>query len=777
MDLISIYLPAGILFTPLLAFAVILFFGKWLDKAADKIAIAAMGLAFLLSACLFSHAYDAGTGLQAHPITKGSFTWIEIAGVQLKMGFLVDNLSSFMCCVVTGLATLVLIYSIFYMHGDTMYRRYFGFMCFFCFAMLGIVLSNNLLMTYVFWELVGLGSYFLIGFWFYKPPVALDHHYQELKAPYATGIDERYLSPAYAQKKAFVMNRVGDFGFAIGIGLFATTVLAVYQLPQFQALKLNEGPLDFDKLYAAKAAGVFNHVTLLGFTGEQLLALAGIFTFMGAMGKSAQFPLHTWLPDAMQGPTTGSSIIHAATMVAAGVYMTARIHPLLNDGSLIFVAIIGSLTAFLAATMALVQWDIKAVLAYSTISQLGYMMIGLGAGDYSAGVAHLYTHAIFKCMLFLCAGSVIHACHHLQDMNRMGGLRKKMPITFATMLVGTLAISGVPLFSAFYSKDSILAGSLAKAFLSGGIHYFPFILGVITAGLTTFYMFRLIFMTFFGEPRDHHIYEHAHESPAVATVPLCILATLCLGVWWGGHIIGGDMIAAPGMTRMVPAFEVSGEKVETKNIRKGWVDALMVSPVSLEATASPVVIRKSDGSHEFAGHPPSKEDVEIWEHHEHEHHRAHLIATGLSVLMLLLGLGASCAMYLKRKVSPDNLLKTPLKYLYELCSQLWYFDRLYQDGIVPAAKWMNYWFWRFDADILDKWLVDGWSLIVRGVSVASRGVDNWVVDKMVDAFGWVTYVLGVFARLIQFGKIQYYVCVTFGVVAIVLLWVMLSMPK
>lgn len=772
MDLISLYLPAGILFTPLLAFAVILFFGKWLDAVADKIAIAAMGFAFLLSACLFAHAAEAGTGLQAHPITR-SFTWIEVAGVQLRMGFLVDNLSSFMCCVVTGLATLVLIYSIFYMHGDSMYRRYFGFMCFFCFAMLGIVLSNNLLMTYVFWELVGLGSYFLIGFWFYKPPVAQDHHYQELKAPYATGIDERYLSPAYAQKKAFVMNRVGDFGFAIGIGLFATTMLAVYQLPQFQALKLNEGPLDFDKLFAAKAAGVFEHVTLLGMTGEQLLTLAGIFTFMGAMGKSAQFPLHTWLPDAMQGPTTGSSIIHAATMVAAGVYMTARIHPLLNDGSLFFVAIIGSLTAFLAATMALVQWDIKAVLAYSTISQLGYMMIGLGAGDYTSGVAHLYTHAIFKCMLFLCAGSVIHACHHLQDMNRMGGLRKKMPITFATMLIGTLAISGVPLFSAFYSKDSILAASLATAMHHHDVlHYIPLILGVVTAGLTTFYMFRLIFMTFCGEPRDHHIYDHAHESPPVATVPLCILATLCLGVWWGGHIIGGDIIPAPGMTRNVPAFELKGETVEVHEKRKGWLDALMVSPVSLEATASDVDLRRA--AWKIQGKTPPAKEVESWEHHEHLHHSAHLIATGLSVLMLLLGLGLAFLMYIKRSISPDNLLKTPLRYPYDLFSQLWYFDRVYQDGIVPAAKWMNFWFWRFDAVILDGIVVDGWSYLVRWTSTGARGADNWVVDKMVDAFGWVTYVLGVFARLIQFGKIQYYVCVTFGVVAIVLLWVMLK---
>src|SRR6185436_15251227 len=251
------------------------------------------------------------------------------------------------------------------------------------------------------------------------------------------------------------------------------------------------GMLDFDVLYEAKARGIFENMTLFGMTGPTLLTLAGMFTFMGAMGKSAQFPLHTWLPDAMQGPTTGSSIIHAATMVAAGVYMVARIHPLLTDGSLFFVALIGGLTAFLAATIALVQWDIKAVLAYSTISQLGYMMIGLGAGGYTAGVSHLFTHAIFKCMLFLCAGSVIHACHHLQDMNRMGGLRRKMPLTFYATSAGVLAIIGMPGFSGFYSKDAILAGAAANGYVWGGLHWLPYILGQLTAALTAFYMCRL----------------------------------------------------------------------------------------------------------------------------------------------------------------------------------------------------------------------------------------------------------------------------------------------
>ena len=754
-DPIYVMLPAGILLIPLVGFAIILFFGKYIDKYCDKISIIAMSIAMVLSVALFTYTVkDGGPHTQATPHIT-SFSWINIGGIDLQMGFLVDNLSSFMCLVVTGLATLVLIYSMFYMHGDTMYRRYFGFMCFFCFAMLGIVLSSNLLMTYVFWELVGLGSYFLIGFWFYKPPVAKDHHYQELKAPYATGIDERLLSPAHAQKKAFVMNRVGDFGFAIGIGIFATVLIAAADLPGFKALDLHNGPLNFDKLYAARSANVFDSVQLLGTTGSTLLTLAGIFTFMGAMGKSAQFPLHNWLPDAMQGPTTGSSIIHAATMVAAGVYMTARIHPLLNEGSLFFVAIIGGLTAFLAATMALVQWDIKAVLAYSTISQLGYMMIGLGAGDYSAGIAHLFTHAIFKCMLFLCAGSVIHACHHLQDMNRMGGLRKKMPITHLSMLAGTLAISGVPFFSGFYSKDAILAGSMAQALEMGGMHWIPFILGILTAGLTTFYMFRLIFMTFYGEPRDKHIYEHAHESPPLATIPLLILTALTLGFWWSGHLVGKDIVALPRFSMNTTEFAVKGESVELEPVTKGWLDALIVSPVSPEAT----------------GIAPDAHHLEA---HEHRHHTAHMFATLLSLAMLGIGFSAAFLMYIKRAIQPDNLLKiAPLAMLYNIFSQLWYFDRLYQDGIVPAWKKLNYYLWKFDANVIDG-AVDSTATVVQAWSRGSAHVDNWVVDKMVDLFGIVTLLLGNISRSLQAGKIQYYVCVTFGIVAVVWLGLMLA---
>ncbi|MCZ7647844.1 MAG: proton-conducting transporter membrane subunit [Planctomycetota bacterium] len=755
--------PVVILCLPLLTFLILLIGGRKMDKGADYFAIGLMGLAFLASVLLFfvnlsyGGADHAGwSSAQARPFVA-SFDWMQFGNVRLPMGVLVDNLSSFMAIVVTGLATLVLIYSIFYMHGDSMYRRYFGFMGFFCFAMLGIVFSSNLLMTFIFWELVGLGSYFLIGFWFHKPSVARDHHYQELKASYATGIDERYLSPAHAQKKAFVMNRIGDFGFITGVSLFLVTMLAVAKADP--STGFNAGPLDWTNLYAAKEANAFASVQFqlfrFSFTGIDLLTLAGILTFMGAIGKSAQFPLHTWLPDAMQGPTTGSSIIHAATMVAAGVYLTARIHPLLTEGSLFFVAMIGGITAFLAASMAMVQWDLKAVLAYSTISQLGYMMLGLGSGSYTAGVAHLYTHAIFKCMLFLCAGSVIHACHHLQDMNRMGGLRKKMPLTFIATCAGVLAISGVPLFSGFYSKDMILASALSSALDHGRLHWAPYILGQLTAALTTFYMCRMLFWSFFGTPRDKHVHEHCHESPAVATGPLLILAVLCLGFWWSGTLFGHTGQFAP-LTLEATVLDAHGKLAAEP---AGWIDAAMVSPVQREELSA----LAAQGEHA------------VHEHH-HRHHTAHIWATGLSLLGVLLGAGLAWAIYGLKKLDPDELLArhpATLGLAWQLCAQLWFFDRLYQDGIVPLAKRFNRAFYVFDFGVIDQTLVDGWSVAIRIVAGAARNIDNWVVDKCVDAFGVVTWLLGAVARTLQAGRIQYYVALTFGAVAVLLLALLL----
>jgi NADH-quinone oxidoreductase subunit L len=726
------FAPAAILFLPLAAAVLLLAGGRRLDRSADQVSIGALALAFLLSVSLIAVNACAGgrdgggwREAQAKPFIA-SWDWIRLGGAALPVGLLVDNLSSCMSAVVTGLGMLVLVYSIFYMRGDAYYRRYFMYMDFFCFAMLGVVFSPNLLMTFVFWELVGLGSYFIIGFWFARPPAALDHHYQERKAKDATGIDERFLSPAYAQKKALVMNRIGDFGFLAGMLVLLYVMLSTATPANGRA----NSPLDFGMLYAARAAGAFDQASLWGLSGEGLLALAGILVFMGAIGKSAQFPLHTWLPDAMQGPTTGSSIIHAATMVAAGVYLTARLHPLLNDGSLFFVAMIGALTAFLGAGMAMAQWDLKAVLAYSTISQLGYMMLGLGAGAYTAGVAHLFTHAVFKCMLFLCAGSVILACHHLQDLNRLGGLRRRLPLTYLAALAGVLAITGVPGFSGFYSKDAVLAGALARALERGGLDWLPFLLGAVTAPLTAVYMFRFLFLIFHGRPRDYSVYSQAREAPAVAVAPLLILAVGCLGFWWSGRLLGGELFAVPGLT------------VSAGGQESGWLNAWMTSPAA--------------GSAPEAGHAA-----------------AHWGAMLLSLLALAAGWYSARRCYLTADWKPDEMLVRHPRTLgtaYELASQLWYFDRLYQDGVVPLVKGVSGFLFRFDLHFLDRRLVDEWGNLARAVSMLARGLDNWFVDQCVDAFGWLTWLAGAAARLLQSGRIQYYVAVSFGVAALVILW-------
>jgi NADH-quinone oxidoreductase subunit L len=378
-----------------------------------------------------------------------------------------------MLLIVTGVGGAIHIYSYGYMHEDRSRSRFFACMSLFTFSMLGIVLANNFLQMFIFWELVGVSSYLLIGFWFEKP------------------------SAGDAAKKAFITNRLGDFGFILGI-------LMVWGLL---------GSLNFSVLAGQMAA----NPTALGASAT----LAGLLIFCGAMGKSAQFPLHVWLPDAMEGPTPVSALIHAATMVAAGVYMLCRIFFLLNPDALQVIAFLGGFTALLAALIAVQQNDIKRILAYSTLSQLGYMVMAVGMAGQTPAMFHLTTHAFFKALLFLGAGSVIHALHDEQDIWKMGALTKKMPVTFLTFFIGTLALSGVPPFSGFYSKDSILGQALEQK------DYCLFALGAAVAGLTTFYMFRLFYVAFLGNPKSHAA-EHAHESPRVITYPLVVLAVLAV---------------------------------------------------------------------------------------------------------------------------------------------------------------------------------------------------------------------------------------------------------
>jgi len=460
-------MKAAVLLIPLLpmaSFIITGLFGKrYFREKSHYLSVAAVAISWLLSLYLI---IQVERGEEVH---WQVYSWIAAGSFKVDIGFLVDQLTAVMLLVVSTVGLMVHIYSIGYMKGDGGYYRFFAYLNLFMFSMFMLILGNNFLMLYVFWEAVGLCSYLLISFWYAKP------------------------SAANAGTKAFLVNRVGDFGFGLGIMLIFVTV----------------GTLSY--------SGVFGSANLIG---DGTMTAICLLLFMGAIGKSAQFPLHVWLPDAMEGPTPVSSLIHAATMVNAGVYMVARSSPLFQHShtAMFVVALVGSFTAIFAASIGLVQNDIKKVLAYSTVSQLGYMFTALGVGAWAAGMFHLVAHGFFKGLLFLCSGSVIHAMSGEQDMRHMGGLKDKTKITYWTFVIGALAISGFPGLAGFWSKDSVLAGAF-----HGGYWYF-WIVGLIAAFMTAFYMFRLIFMTFHGKPRDEKAFAHAHESPRSMTWPLIFLA-------------------------------------------------------------------------------------------------------------------------------------------------------------------------------------------------------------------------------------------------------------
>jgi len=456
-------LPWLILFLPLLSVAVITLFTLRCKTTSSLISIGAIVIGFVLTLAFIN-----ANGF--HPaVTETSTNWLTIGDLHVDFGLKLDALSLMMLLIVTGVGGAIHIYSYAYMDEDPGKARFFAFMSLFTFSMLGIVLANNFLEMFIFWELVGVSSYLLIGFWFEKP------------------------SAGDAAKKAFITNRLGDFGFLLGI-------LMVWGLL---------GSLNFSVLQNSIVA----NPAALG----AMATTAGLLIFCGAVGKSAQFPLHVWLADAMEGPTPVSALIHAATMVAAGVYMLCRVLFLLNADALHVIAYIGGFTALLAALIAVQQNDIKRIIAYSTLSQLGYMVMAVGLAGPVPAMFHLTTHAFFKALLFLSAGSVILATHHEQDIWKMGNLRKKMPVTFWTFLIGALALSGIPPFSGFYSKDSIFAQCLEQK------NYLLFAVAVFVAALTAFYTFRLFFVVFFGQEKSEHA-KHAHESSLVITLPLIVLA-------------------------------------------------------------------------------------------------------------------------------------------------------------------------------------------------------------------------------------------------------------
>ncbi|MEM7402035.1 MAG: NADH-quinone oxidoreductase subunit L [Pseudomonadota bacterium] len=486
-----------IVLAPLFAAIVAGLFGRAIGRnGAHWVTIAGVALSFLLSCVVFKQVIVD----QIAPASIDIYQWLALGDFSFKVGFLIDPLTVTMMVVVTFVSLMVHIYTIGYMHEDPGYQRFFSYISLFTFSMLMLVMANNFMQLFFGWEAVGLVSYLLIGFWYTRD------------------------SAIFANLKAFLVNRVGDFGFILGIA----AVLAVFNTLDYQSV-FSQAPLINIQTFSITESIQWPVITVIC-----------LLLFVGAMGKSAQVPLHVWLPDSMEGPTPISALIHAATMVTAGIFMVARMSPLfeLSETALSFVLVIGAITAFFMGLVGIVQNDIKRVIAYSTLSQLGYMTVALGASAYSIAIFHLFTHAFFKALLFLGAGSVIVALHHEQDMQKMGGLKKYMPITYWTMVIGTLALIGTPFFSGFYSKDAIIAAVHGSSIPGASFAYWMVLAGVF---VTAFYSFRLLFLTFHGESRmDKHTEEHAKESPKVITVPLMLLAvpSIVAGYFIGSIALG-----------------------------------------------------------------------------------------------------------------------------------------------------------------------------------------------------------------------------------------------
>jgi NADH-quinone oxidoreductase subunit L len=631
---------------------------KLSKRVVSLVALLSVGLAFVVS---LASVYQLFVVQGGEIFSTDLFKWISSGSLPLSSGGLatfevpwglqLDPLSAVMILVVTGVGFLIHVYSTGYMWEDTGYYRFFSYLNLFMFAMLTLVLANNFVMMFVGWEGVGLCSYLLIGFYFEKK------------------------SAGDAGKKAFVVNRIGDAGFLLGMML----------------LFVHFGSLRFEE--------VFNRATAMpAQAGHGFLFWATICLFIGAIGKSAQIPLYIWLPDAMEGPTPVSALIHAATMVTAGVYMIARCNALFSRApeTMAIVAIVGAVTAIFAATIGVMQNDIKRVLAYSTVSQLGYMIAALGVGAFVGGVFHLMTHAFFKALLFLGAGSVIMAMHHEQDMRKMGGLRKYLPWTYWTMLIGTLTIAGVPGLAGFFSKDEILW----RAWSNG--HPAIWLLLWLGAGLTAFYMFRLIFMTFWGEERmDEHTRHHIHESPKRVVYPLFALAIL--------SVIGG-YVGLPGWTRVSSGFE-------------RFLEPVFRLPAEREVTAV---------------HTGGQE----------------LLFTGLSVLVAVLGIFIAYRLYVVNPEIPERIANR-FRRVYSLVYHKYYVDELYDALFVNRAKDLGNACYFVDSNFVDG-AVNGTAATTRGTATVSRVFDKYVVDGLVNFVGWINMALNRLATSLQTGLVQRY---------------------
>ncbi|HPE60130.1 MAG TPA: NADH-quinone oxidoreductase subunit L [Thiolinea sp.] len=630
METLALLIPL----LPLLAAIVTGLFGRQVGRrGAHWLTTGSVALSFLLSVLMWQQ-----VSLGHAPFEHTLYVWSVIDGVTMEVGFLVDNLTVMMMLVVTFVSLMVHVYTIGYMHDDPGYQRFFSYISLFTFAMLMLVMSNNFLQLFFGWEAVGLVSYLLIGFWFKKD------------------------SAVYANMKAFLVNRVGDFGFILGIATILIYTNSFNYLDVFRQFQVASN-LPFEP----------GHLPGLENTGA--LNVAMILLFVGAMGKSAQVPLHVWLPDSMEGPTPISALIHAATMVTAGIFMVARMSPLyeMSEMALNLILVVGATTAFFMGLVGIVQNDIKRVVAYSTLSQLGYMTVALGASAYSVAVFHLMTHAFFKALLFLAAGSVIMAMHHEQDMRRMGGLRRYMPITYWTALAGSLALIGFPGFSGFFSKDLIIEAVHESELAAAGYAYILLLLGVF---VTAFYTFRMFFMVFHGTERmDDHTLSHLHESPKVVTIPLILLAIPAV---LAGYLVG-PMVYGDFFRQLLPS------------------DAVSVSSIMVHANHQTLPVEDFHGAFSLMLHgllaPP------FW--------------------LAMAGVGVAWYIYL-RDDSWAERFRTRFSWLYRLLENKYYLDDFNQKVFANGALYLGNSF----LTLIERLVIDG--LIVNGLGRVVRWLAGWL---------------------------------------------------
>ncbi|MEQ8281175.1 MAG: NADH-quinone oxidoreductase subunit L [Parvibaculum sp.] len=634
---------SAIVFLPLLGFLIAGIFGRWLGVRGAQIVTSSL----LVVSALLSVVALVSVGLGGETTTVQVLTFIDSGGFEADWRLRIDTLTAVMLVVVNVVSALVHIYSIGYMSHDPHQPRFFAYLSLFTFAMLMLVTADNFVQLFFGWEGVGLASYLLIGFWYQKP------------------------SANAAAIKAFVVNRIGDFGLILGIATLFLTV----------------GSVDFDTVFKAIPELAGETFSFLGYD-VPVVTTACLLLFMGAMGKSAQFFLHTWLPDAMEGPTPVSALIHAATMVTAGVFLLARLSPVFEFSpyALTVVTVIGATTAFFAATVGLVQNDIKRVIAYSTCSQLGYMFVAIGVGAYEVAMFHLFTHAFFKALLFLGSGSVIHAMSDEQDMRKMGGLFKMIPVTWLMMVIGTLALTGFPFTAGYYSKDAVIEAAFAA---HNPAHMYAFALTVAAALLTSFYSWRLIFMTFHGESRaSNETIAHVHESPLVMLVPLFILAVGALGA--------GFLFAPLFIGHAHEAF---------------WLEA---------------VYRGAEN------------------HIMHEFHNVPEWVPFVPTLMMIVGFATAWLFYIARPDIPKQLARTQ-EPLYNFLLNKWYFDEIYDFLFVRPAFWLGRLFWKQgDGRIIDGWGPDGISArvldITRGVVRLQSGyLYHYAFAMLLGVAGLVTW--------------------------------------